>query len=174
MTETTRLDQIAPIVLCSEAYVIYDNKVLLFKRSPDSKNFPNYWIGPGGHIDAGEDPLAAAIREVREETGVELDSKNITLKGIATHHHLDKNKLFIAFVFVAKIPHKQEVSIVTTEGEGNWIEINDALQLENTFPPVKYYFDHLLNEKPGIMYTNIEWENGKLIRILSQNVDANS
>ncbi|MDJ0498756.1 MAG: NUDIX hydrolase [Acidimicrobiia bacterium] len=29
------------------------------------------WLQPGGHMDPGEDVLTAAIREVREETGVE-------------------------------------------------------------------------------------------------------
>lgn len=28
------------------------------------------WVQPGGHIDEGEDVLAAAIREVHEETGI--------------------------------------------------------------------------------------------------------
>jgi 8-oxo-dGTP diphosphatase len=28
------------------------------------------WMFPGGHVDAGEDPAAAAVREVFEETGV--------------------------------------------------------------------------------------------------------
>lgn len=28
------------------------------------------WLQPGGHVDAGEDVLTAAIREVKEETGV--------------------------------------------------------------------------------------------------------
>jgi 8-oxo-dGTP pyrophosphatase MutT (NUDIX family) len=30
----------------------------------------NIWVQPGGHIDAGEDPLAAALRETVEETGL--------------------------------------------------------------------------------------------------------
>jgi len=31
------------------------------------------WLPPGGHIDAGEMPHEAAVREVREETGVEVN-----------------------------------------------------------------------------------------------------
>jgi 8-oxo-dGTP pyrophosphatase MutT (NUDIX family) len=31
------------------------------------------WLQPGGHVDPGETPAAAALREAREETGVPLD-----------------------------------------------------------------------------------------------------
>lgn len=32
----------------------------------------NMWLQPGGHIDADETPAEAALREAREETGLEL------------------------------------------------------------------------------------------------------
>ena len=32
------------------------------------------WVQPGGHIDAGEHPLAAALRETEEETGLTVVS----------------------------------------------------------------------------------------------------
>lgn len=45
---------------------------LLTKRSPH-KGFPNLWESTGGSALAGDDSLSAALREVREETGLELD-----------------------------------------------------------------------------------------------------
>ncbi|WP_046472489.1 NUDIX domain-containing protein [Allosalinactinospora lopnorensis] len=42
------------------------------RRSPDRKVFPNCWDIVGGHVEAGEDMLAAIRREVAEETGWEL------------------------------------------------------------------------------------------------------
>lgn len=38
-----------------------------------SKSNPNQWIFPAGHIEPGETPEAAALREVREEAGVSAD-----------------------------------------------------------------------------------------------------
>jgi mutator protein MutT len=35
-----------------------------------SKPNPTHWVIPKGHIEPGETPDAAAVREVREETGV--------------------------------------------------------------------------------------------------------
>lgn len=44
--------------------------------------------------------------------------------------------------------------------------------MKNVFPPSRYYFDHVLNDKPGIMYTNIRWENSELVQVLNQKVDT--
>ena len=48
---------------------------LLTKRSPD-KFFPLTWECTGGSALVGEDSLTAAVREVREETGLRLDPAN--------------------------------------------------------------------------------------------------
>ena len=48
-------------------YVVHQNKVLLHWHKK-----LNCWLPPGGHIDRDELPEEAALREVREETGLEV------------------------------------------------------------------------------------------------------
>lgn len=48
---------------------------LLTKRAPN-KGFPNTWETSGGAAQAGDDSLSAALREVREETGLIAKSEN--------------------------------------------------------------------------------------------------
>jgi len=45
------------------------NSVLLVNRAPDSGDYPLHWAFPGGHIEPGETPEQAAIRESQEEIG---------------------------------------------------------------------------------------------------------
>ncbi len=48
-------------------------RILLIRHSYGSGN----WMLPGGGIGRGEDPLAAALRELREETGCALTSARV-------------------------------------------------------------------------------------------------
>lgn len=51
-----------------------DGRVLLFlTTAPDSSGVAR-WITPGGGVDPGESHLEGALRELREETGLVLDS----------------------------------------------------------------------------------------------------
>lgn len=54
------------------AVVRRDGEVLLVRQSP-GHSLAGQWTLPWGRVDAGESPMAAAIREVREEAGVEAE-----------------------------------------------------------------------------------------------------
>jgi 8-oxo-dGTP diphosphatase len=62
-----------PYGLCVKA-VLRDGegRVLLLKRPDGARNYPGVWDLPGGKVDTGETPDQALVREVREETGLEV------------------------------------------------------------------------------------------------------
>lgn len=51
---------------------------LISKRTPN-KHFPLLWECTGGSVLVGEDSLSAALREVREELGITIDSSKGSL-----------------------------------------------------------------------------------------------
>lgn len=55
---------------------MFENKVLLHKHKK-----LHIWLPPGGHIELHEDPNEAALREAKEETGLDVE-----LVGEATHY----------------------------------------------------------------------------------------
>lgn len=174
MTNPKHLHEVAQPIFVAEVYIMHDDKLLMFKRSETKKKFPGFWSLPGGHIDEGEDPLAAAIREVKEETGVTIVPEEIKLKVVALHHHTDREELYAAFAFAVTLHEKPAIVSEEREGKAHWVPIAEAKELENVFEPVKHYFDHVLNNKPGIVYNNSRWENTQLVEVLSETVDTNS
>jgi 8-oxo-dGTP diphosphatase len=56
---------------CAGALVLRNGKVLLVRRAVEP--FRGYWDIPGGFCEVDEHPSEAAIREVREETGLEIE-----------------------------------------------------------------------------------------------------
>jgi len=49
----------------------HDNKLLLLQRNHEP--WKGTWMVPAGYVEADEDPKDAAIREVHEETGLEVE-----------------------------------------------------------------------------------------------------
>ena len=52
-----------------------ENHILLIRRAIE----PGYgkWVFPGGYVDRGEETIAAAIRETREECGLKIQIKRL-------------------------------------------------------------------------------------------------
>jgi mutator protein MutT len=54
--------------------LIRRRRVLLCHRSADRSWYPDVWDFPGGHIEAGETPRRAPVRELREEVGIDAEA----------------------------------------------------------------------------------------------------
>jgi 8-oxo-dGTP pyrophosphatase MutT (NUDIX family) len=83
--------------------VEWDGHILLTLRHSQLRSFPNLWVLPGGHIESGENLIQAGLREVHEETGIQLFEVNANASilgfwestfphryelGPITHHHV--------------------------------------------------------------------------------------
>lgn len=59
---------------------VYNSKgeILIQKRSMKKKRFPGYWdTSCAGHVDAGETPKQGAIREAKEEIGLDVSEDDV-------------------------------------------------------------------------------------------------
>lgn len=67
------------------AIVVRDGRLLLARRAHDP--YAGYWDLPGGFVGAGEHPLDAIRRELREETGLEVEPREFV--GVWTDTYAD-------------------------------------------------------------------------------------
>lgn len=58
-----------------------DGRIFLTRRSMEKNYAPGKWENPAGHVQAGESPVHAVIRELYEETGLIVTENQITLLG---------------------------------------------------------------------------------------------
>ena len=112
-------------------WIINDNKELLLqKRSANKKTHPNCWdISGAGHIRAGENVLDGAIRELKEELGVNAKKNDLQ---------------FIATIKSTKNPKNKEFQYVYLLKCNNKIE--DYVFEDNEVSEVKYVFYKKLEE----------------------------
>ena len=87
------------------------NAVLVARRA-DGAHLPGAWEFPGGKVEDGEEPLAAALRELREETGLQAEGAESLL--VFVHDYPDRRLRFHAFLV------KDASGDVATDGGRAW------------------------------------------------------
>ncbi|MFC1775094.1 NUDIX domain-containing protein [Nanoarchaeota archaeon] len=63
--------------ISARVIIFKDDEILLMHRKKKSRE---YYVIPGGGIDEGETPEEAAIREIKEETNLDICLKELFLK----------------------------------------------------------------------------------------------
>lgn len=143
--------------LATLCYIKKDNQTLMLYRNKKENDYhEGKWNGLGGKFEQGETPEECAIRELKEETG--LDIYNPQLKGMITFPMFDTKEDWYVFLFVVK-EFKGEL-IDSPEGHLEWIDDEKLFQL-NLWDGDKIFIPWLIQEK--FFSAKFNYDNGKFI-----------
>jgi 8-oxo-dGTP pyrophosphatase MutT (NUDIX family) len=122
-----------PLLLCGASVIITDKvgKVLLLLRSDN-----NCWCLPGGAMDLGEHLEETALREVYEETGLQV--KDLELFGVFSGEELHyvyphRDEVYIVDTVYKTSMYTGEIAINNESRLYHWFEISNLP--ENITPP---------------------------------------
>ncbi len=120
-------------------------EVLLLRRSAAARFMPGVWVFPGGAVDPGETALQCALRELREEAGIELPrdaaalpwSRWITPEAVPVRFDTE---FFIAPAppHARPKPDGQEVSDARWTSPAGALEAHARGELGLVFPTIKH------------------------------------
>jgi 8-oxo-dGTP diphosphatase len=103
-------------------------KILLLKRAPTSDYLPGIWEDLGGRIKQFEEPEEALRREVKEETGLEIEIlKPLTIFHDYRGERVPENEMLIITYWCKT--HSDQVVLSEEHTDYQWISLKEALNL---------------------------------------------
>jgi 8-oxo-dGTP diphosphatase len=112
-----------------------ENKILLLKRSEGTNWCPNCWALVGGKIEKNESPEEGLLREVKEET--QIDLVKYKLKKIIKFDNV------LEYLYISKVDN----DLVELNGEHSdykWYSIDDIKTLDNVVPELINYIKYVI------------------------------
>lgn len=114
-------------------YILNDRKQVLLglRKSPHGYGT---WCPPGGHMEFGESNAEAAVREAKEETGLDISEGHVRLAGVTNDYFKESNKHYITLNMVTCVcAGEPRVTEPDKCAEWRWFDV-DKLP-ENLFLP---------------------------------------
>ena len=137
----------------ASVYIVREGKVLLHKHKKLS-----IWLPPGGHIELDEDPSQAAMREVKEEVGIDVElvapyvkrsgsNADLLPPRFVNRHRISPTHEHIAFIFFAKAKSRDLHIPVHEHAECRWFKESELDDPKfNLSPDLKHYARTALRE----------------------------
>lgn len=132
-----------------EVFIVHKNTVLLRKHDKYKK-----WLSVGGHIEFDEDPTEAAVREVKEEVGLdvviddrlkefrgELNSTDLVPPYFLNRNRISKTHEHITFIYFANSTTNKIKATLGREKseECKWFTKDELTKSNEVIPDIKYY-----------------------------------
>ena len=102
------------------AIVVDDEKVLLVKHNA------GHWDFPKGHVEEGETEIETAIREVKEETNIDIkiEKENKYISEYSPKENVMKTVIY----FVAEKVGGEDKPQIEEVSDVEWLDVNKAVE----------------------------------------------
>jgi len=128
------MTQVVTVLLINEK-----EKLLILKRSNKVRTYKGLWGGVAGYVEEKEKPYETAIKEIKEEVGLEKDDIEFIkqLDPISfTDFYEEKRYDWTIFPFLFKIKEKRKIKIDWEHSKYKWISPSQ-IQKFDTVPHLK-------------------------------------
>ncbi|TMW72420.1 8-oxo-dGTP diphosphatase [Alteribacter natronophilus] len=143
--------------------ILRDQDQVLMLRKPSR----GWWVAPGGKMETRESVKESAVREYKEETGIDLHAP--TLRGVFTVVIEEDGETvdeWMLFTFYAE-NYSGTLLEQSPEGHLEWQRQENIKNLPMA-PGDHYFFDHILNHE-GLIYGTFVYS--REYRLLSYQLD---
>ncbi len=131
-----------PYSLSVRAVILDDqDRCLVLRRSSRNRNFAGCWEWPGGKLAPGEDFISGLRREVREESGLEIEFTG--LAG-ATEHEMPTVRVVLLCLMAR--PAGGELRLSHEHDDQGWARLDDLAHW-NFLEPLKPILQSLRERK---------------------------
>jgi 8-oxo-dGTP pyrophosphatase MutT (NUDIX family) len=111
----------------------HEGKILVMKRSNQVGTYRGLWGGVAGYVEELEDPYDTAIKEIREEAGIDLENLELVRKGNPLEFsdtYEGKRYDWIVYPFLFHIKSKDLVRIDWEHEEYRWVYPSEVRKLD--------------------------------------------
>lgn len=106
------------IVEATMGVPVHEGAILMLKRRPDDRWFASSWCFPGGRLDPGEAPEDGLLREIREETGLEVSIERAF--GLFESPWLSRGRLYHVHCFLVAAP-RRGIRLSIEHADARWV-----------------------------------------------------